>query len=166
MKHMRVVWVVLLSMGLGGCGSQQFKESLRVSIATVEAQVLEAAPETSAVRVGVSIAGEFGDPCVELRSVRQIREGDTFKLTLEAVERVDVFCPPVGEFFREFVLLEAQSLPPGSYQVEVGALDPVSGSFNLQEGATYGETDVAKVEVVPTASFEANVIARGELVGC
>lgn len=142
--------------------------SASVFIEGVAAQVLEAAPDVATVRVGVSVTGKLGDPCVELRGTEQRREGGTFKLTLEAVERIDVACPPVAVSFRAFVLLEPKNLTAGSYQVEVGAAEAetINAFFELQEGAAYREAEVSEVEVVPAASFEADVIARGELVGC
>ena len=135
------------------------------SLATVDAQVLVASPETARVSVGVFVEGMFGDPCVDLRGVEQVREGNTFKLTLDTPVRIDVACLPVNEFFRELTVLETQNLPSGTYQVEVKGTDTVSTSFELRSGATYQEAKVTALEVVPvkTKSFSANVLVRGEL---
>lgn len=147
-------------------GGGIFVESGRASLAAVEAQVLEASPETSSVSIGVFVEGEFGDPCVDMRGVKQVREGNTFKIILETTERIDVACPPVGELFRELVLLEPQSLPPGTYQVEVDASDTMTTSFELRPNAMYREAKVTEVEVVPTESFTADVLVRGERDSC
>ena len=146
-------------------GGGVFVESGRASLTTVEAQVLAGSPGTSAVKVGVFVEGEFGDPCVDLRGVKQVREGNMFRLTLDATERIDVTCPPVGEFFWEFTLLEPQ-LSYGTYQVEVVASNTLTTSFELHPDATYREAEVTGLEVVPASeSFTANVIVRGELQG-
>jgi hypothetical protein len=132
------------------------------SLEAVDVQVLAASPGTSAV-IGVFVEGEFSDPCVDLRGVNQVREGNTFKLGLETPVRIDVACPPVPEFFWEFTLLEPQDLPPGTYQVEVDASNTVTASFELYPDTTYREPKVTEVMVVPTEGFAADVVVRGEL---
>lgn len=144
-------------------GGGVFVESGRASLTTVDAQVLAASPGTAAAKVGVFVEGEFGDPCVDLRGVKQVREGNMFRLTLDATERIDVACPPVGEFFWEFTLLAAQTLSSGTYQVEVVASNTLTTSFELRLNATYQKAKVTEVEVMPTESFTANVLVRGEL---
>jgi len=150
-------------------GGGVFVKSSRVFVNTVDVQVLEASPQSSAVRIGVALEGEFGDPCVDLLGVGQVRKGEVFKLTFKTTERIDAACLPVGVFFWEFVLLEPQNLAPGIYQVEVGTLDtaaaPITTSFKLDPDANYKEAQVTGVEVVPGESFTANVTVRGVLQG-
>lgn len=57
-------------------GGGIFVEGSYASLDKVDAQVLAASSETSGVSVGIFIEGMLADPCVDLRSVGQMRDGN------------------------------------------------------------------------------------------
>ena len=94
-------------------------------VKSIEFLFLESFP----VQVHAVIRGDLPDAgCTTIASVQQVREGDTFKLTLITTTDPLALCAQALTPFEEIVPLEVQGLPAGTYTVEVGG---VTETFEL-----------------------------------
>jgi uncharacterized protein YgiM (DUF1202 family) len=91
-----------------------------VSVATVksiEILFLESFP----LQVHAVIRGDLPDAgCTTIASIDQLREGNTFRLTLVTTTDPLALCAQVLTPFEEVVALEVNGLPAGTYTVQAG----------------------------------------------
>jgi inhibitor of cysteine peptidase len=93
-----------------------------VSAATVNSLdilLLESFP----VQVNAVIRGDLPDAgCTKIASVDQVREGNTFRLTLVTTTDPLALCAQVLTPFEHVVSLDVKDLPAGTYTVEAGGV--------------------------------------------
>jgi hypothetical protein len=86
------------------------------SVDAVDVRILESFP----VQVQVAFRGTLANPCVFIRNLRQIREGNTFRIGIETSTYPDRICTQVLAPFEQVLALEVTGLPAGTYEVRVG----------------------------------------------
>ncbi|HLF74433.1 MAG TPA: SH3 domain-containing protein [Anaerolineales bacterium] len=126
---------------------------------SVEIQVLQSQPP----RVNAIARGQLPDSgCTTISSVKQVRKGNTFRVTLKTKTDPGILCAQVLTPFDYTVPLEVGSLPPGQYIVRVNG---VEGSFELPAPIISGTADVHSLEIQILESYplQVNAIARGQL---
>ena len=94
-------------------------------VKSVDVLILESFP----VQVNVVIRGDLPDAgCTTIASVEQVREGNTFRLTLITTTDPLALCAQALTPFEEVVALDVKDLPAGVYVVDVHG---VEGTFEL-----------------------------------
>ena len=76
------------------------------------------------------VTGNYPDPCTSIRSVEQISEGNTLRITLLTDRPADSMCAAVLTPFTIDVLLTTGGLGPGEYSVIVN--EGPSSTFLLE----------------------------------
>ena len=90
-----------------------------VVIKSIEILLLESFP----LQVHAVLRGDLPDAgCTTIASVNQVREGNTFKLTLVTTTDPLAVCAQALTPFEEVVPLDVQGLPAGIYTVEAGGI--------------------------------------------
>lgn len=127
---MRIVIVMVLAALLAGCGTaeptaQTVTEptpdlaTLDISpivIETVDVRIAESAPP----QIFVEVAGYLGDGCTRFHDLEQVREGNTFTITITGERPKDAMCTAIAEPYSENIALG--TLEPGSYTVIVNGV--------------------------------------------
>lgn len=89
-------------------------------VKSIEILLLESFP----LQVHAVIRGDLPDAgCTTIASVDQVRDGNTFKLTLITTTDPLALCAPALTPFEEVVPLEVQGLPAGIYTVQAGGVE-------------------------------------------
>ena len=124
--------------------------------------MVEVAIEPDPQRVLVTVSGDFRDGCSSLNEIEQMREGDTFVVTVTTQRPTDQLCTEALVPFEEiFTLDTGDAVPSGSYEVVVNG---VSTTFEVPAGDEAGVADpaeqpVADDGVVPAACTPAGAEA-------
>ena len=88
-------------------------------VKSIEILLLESFP----LQVNAVLRGDLPDAgCTTIASVNQVREGNTFKLTLVTTTDPLAVCAQVLTPFEEVVSLDVHGLPAGIYTVEAGGI--------------------------------------------
>jgi uncharacterized protein YgiM (DUF1202 family) len=102
-------------------------------VKSVDVLILESFP----VQVNVVIRGDLPDAgCTTIASVEQVRQGNTFRLTLVTTTDPLALCAQALTPFEEVVALDVKDLPAGVYVVDVHG---VEGTFELAVDNTSAE---------------------------
>jgi hypothetical protein len=89
-------------------------------VKSIEILFLESFP----LQVHAVIRGDLPDAgCTTIASVEQVREENTFKLTLVTTADPLALCAPAPTPFEEVVPLDVKNLPAGTYTVEAGGTE-------------------------------------------
>ena len=103
------------------------------AVKSVDVLILESFP----VQVNVVIRGDLPDAgCTTIASVEQVREGNTFRLTLITTTDPLALCAQALTPFEEVVALDVKYLPVGVYVVDVHGAE---GTFELSVDNTSAE---------------------------
>ena len=88
-------------------------------VKSIEILLLESFP----LQVNAVLRGDLPDAgCTTIASVNQVREGNTFKLTLVTTTDPLAVCAQALTPFEEVVSLDVHGLPAGTYTVEAGGV--------------------------------------------
>lgn len=93
-------------------------------IETIELLMLESFP----VQVQAHVTGYLGDGCTSLGEITQVREDDTFKITITTSRPADAICTMQLVGFEETIPLDVAGLPAGTYTVDING---VTETFTL-----------------------------------
>lgn len=93
-------------------------------IETVEILMLESFP----VQINVHVTGWLGDGCTTLGEITQVREENTFKISLPTQRPADAICTQQLVGFEQTLPLDVAGLPKGTYTVDVNG---VTQTFTL-----------------------------------
>ncbi len=115
--------ITLLAILLTGCCAVE----PGLNLAEVE-EIELLTPESFPVQIFVIARGYLPDPCTDIHEISQIREGNTFFITIKTY-RSPGFCIQVIAPFEETIPLDVYGLPAGTYNVDVNG---VQGSFTLE----------------------------------
>src|SRR5829696_3985305 len=89
------------------------------TVRTIDILLLESFP----LQVNAMIRGDLPDAgCTKIASVNQVREGNTFRLTLVTTTDPLAMCAQVLTPFEQVVSLDVLDLPAGTYTVEAGGV--------------------------------------------
>jgi inhibitor of cysteine peptidase len=89
-------------------------------VKSIEILILESFP----LQVNAVIGGELPDAgCTTIASVNQVRDGNTFRLTLVTTTDPLALCAPALTPFEEIVALDVRHLPAGIYTVQAGGVE-------------------------------------------
>lgn len=89
-------------------------------VKSIEILILESFP----VQVNEVIRGDLPDAgCTMIASVNQVREGNTFKLTLVTTTDPLALCAQALTPFEQVVALDVRDLPAGQYTVSAGGVE-------------------------------------------
>ena len=139
-------------------------------IDSAEVLILESFP----VQVNVQINGSLQDGCTELHRIDQVREENTFFVTVETIRPVDEECTEALVPFTEVTSLDVAGLPAGEYTVDVNGF---TTSFELQvdnvapQGMdaggemTVAEAMIDDVEVVAAAEDDSAAAPEVQISG-
>jgi hypothetical protein len=122
-RNHRVIAVPLAALlaAAVGCSNPAAPDGVRVDpiqIDQVEVQVLETAPPQARARV----RGVIGDGCSTLKSVTQVRMGQTVTLLILRERPVDAICTQQAKLYDETIALEG-TYPAGRYVLRVNDLE-------------------------------------------
>jgi inhibitor of cysteine peptidase len=98
-----------------------------IGLATVE-EIDILIAESFPVQVFVLASGYLPNPCTEIGSIIQNREGNTFFVTIKTHSFQEICCCHITPF-EETIPLDVYGLPAGTYTVEVNG---VQGTFDLE----------------------------------
>ena len=118
-------------------------------VQSMEIQVLEGDP----LQVNAILRGQLPNAgCTTISSVDQVREGNTFRLTVNTSTTNDpaVSCAQVLTPFEQIVALDVSSLPPGKYTVIANGIEQ---SFDLP-ARDAGLFSQALVDAIQARDFE------------
>jgi len=93
-------------------------------VESIEIRLLESFP----VQVQVVVKGILGDVCTTLGQIAQLRENNTFRVTIMAQRPAAAVCAAMIAPFETTISLDANGLPAGTYFVDVNG---ARGSFTL-----------------------------------
>jgi hypothetical protein len=94
-------------------------------VQSIEIQILESHP----VQVNAVARGQLPDAgCTTIASVDQVRDGNTFKITLRTTTDPLALCAQALTPFEQVIPLDVRDLPPGEYVVNVNGVEQ---SFEL-----------------------------------
>jgi hypothetical protein len=115
-----------------------------VVVKSVDLQILESFP----LQVHAVIRGDLPDSgCTMIASVNQVREGNTFKLTLVTTTDPLARCAQALTPFEEVAALDVKDLPAGQYVVDVQGVEQTF-EFNVDNSSEQPiDTDVYPTEV-------------------
>jgi uncharacterized protein YgiM (DUF1202 family) len=113
-------------------------------VRSIEVLFLESFP----VQVNAVIRGDLPDAgCTTIASVEQVREGNTFRLTLVTTTDPLALCAQALTPFEEVVSLDVNGLPAGTYTVEAGSVQETF-TFDVDNSLEQPiDTDVYPTEV-------------------
>ncbi len=95
------------------------------TVESVEVILLESMP----VQVNVVAKGYLPDACTEIGQIDQVRQGDSFVITITTTRPADAACAEVIQPFEETIPLQVEGLQAGTYTVTVNG---VSSTFELR----------------------------------
>lgn len=104
-------------------------------VQSVEIQILESLP----VQVNAIVRGQLPDAgCTSISKVNQVRDGNTFKVTLTTTTDPLALCAQALTPFEQVVALEVNNLPPAKYTVDVQGIEqtfelPASDSSSFEQ---------------------------------
>ena len=130
-------------------------------VESLEIRILESFP----VQVHVVASGNLPDGCTTVDEATQIREGNTFEVTITTVRPADAFCTQALVPFEEVIPLEVVGLEAGTYTVIVNG---VSDSFTLDvdnvlpDSASRPDEAILLLEPGPGSSVTSPVHVAGE----
>ena len=121
-----ILWQVIAIMVifLTGCGIPNGNDTGIAPVEEIEIIILESFP----VQVFVKASGYLPNPCIEIDTITQKREGNDFYITIKTLPLSDI-CIPMITSFEEVISLEVYGLPAGTYTVDVNG---VQDSFILE----------------------------------
>jgi hypothetical protein len=91
-----------------------------VVVKSIDIQILESFP----LQVHAVVRGDLPDAgCTTIASVEQVREGNTFILTLVTTTDPLALCAQALTPFEEVVALDVRDLPAGTYTVRAGGIE-------------------------------------------
>ena len=93
-------------------------------IETIELLMLESFP----VQVHAHVTGWLGDGCTKLDQITQVREDNTFKVTITTTRPAEAVCTMQLVGFEETIPLDVHGLPKGTYTVDING---VTETFTL-----------------------------------
>src|SRR5688572_14110391 len=106
-------------------------------VQSVEIQILESDP----VQVNVIVGGQLPDAgCTTISSVDQVRNGNTFQLTLITTTDPLELCAQALTPFEEVVPLDVSNLPPAEYVVNVNGVEQSFELPSQQDESTFEQT--------------------------
>lgn len=86
--------------------------------------------ESSPIQVAVIVNGTLPDRCISIVRIRADYDNSGFKLNILTRREIGLECEPDPHSFEEYVFLDVDDLPEGTYQV---SLNELSESFTLEE---------------------------------
>src|SRR5688500_9574799 len=104
-------------------------------VQSIEVQILESEP----LQVNAIVRGQLPDAgCTTIASVDQVRDGNTFKITLITTTDPLALCAQALTPFEEVVPLDSRDLPPGEYVVNVNGVEqsfelPAQNASNFEQ---------------------------------
>jgi inhibitor of cysteine peptidase len=107
----------------GGPGPTSVPDEVLVE--RIDILLLESFP----LQVHVAVFGTLPDACSLIDEVEQVRDGNTFRVTMTLARRANARCAPNPTPFEHTVPLDVLGLEAGTYIVDVHG---VRGSFELQ----------------------------------
>ena len=113
-------------------------------VKSIEILILESFP----LQVNAVIRGDLPDAgCTTIASVDQVREGNTFRLTLVTTTDPLALCAPALTPFEQVVALDVKDLPAGMYTVQAGGIEQTF-EFTVDNGPDQPmDTDVHPTDV-------------------
>lgn len=93
-------------------------------IDTIDLLILESFP----VQVNAHVVGWLGDGCTTLDQITQVREENTFKVTITTARPAEAICTMQLVGFEETISLDVAGLPAGTYTVDING---VTETFTL-----------------------------------
>ena len=88
-------------------------------VQSVDIQILESQP----IQVNVLVRGQLPDAgCTTLADVTQVRDGNTFNITLTTTTDPLALCAQALTPFEQVILLETSDLPPAPYEVNANGV--------------------------------------------
>jgi hypothetical protein len=89
-------------------------------VQSVEIQIVESQP----LGVNAIVRGQLPDAgCTRISSVNQVRDGNTFRLTLTTVTDPLSPCAPTLTSFEQVIALDVSNLPPARYTVNANGIE-------------------------------------------
>ncbi|HSL45910.1 MAG TPA: SH3 domain-containing protein [Anaerolineales bacterium] len=132
MYKLKILSLVLLLIALAGCApilatpspapaaTQPAPAASVAVVQSVEVQILEAEP----LQANAIIRGQLPDGgCTTISSVDQVRNGNTFNITLMTTTDPLAICTLAATPFEKIVPLEVSSLPPATYTVNANGVE-------------------------------------------
>jgi hypothetical protein len=116
-------------------------------VESIEIQTLESFP----VQVNAVIRGNLPDAgCTTIKSVDQVRDGNTFRITLVTTTDPLALCAQALTPFEQVIPLDVKDLPPGTYIVNANGVEE---SFDLpaQNALPFDQT---LVDALSTRNYE------------
>jgi len=141
-----------------------------VSVATVRSidiLLLESFP----LQVNAVIRGDLPDAgCTKIASIDQVREGNTFRLTLVTTTDPLALCAQVLTPFEQVVSLDVLDLPAGTYTVKAGGVQQtftfdVDNSLEQPVDPNVSPTDVEYVMAQQDLPIHSGVGGSSTIVG-
>ena len=93
-------------------------------IETIDLLILESFP----VQVHAKVTGYLGDGCTTLGEITQVREENTFEVTITTSRPAEAICTQQLVGFEETIPLDVAGLPAGTYTVDING---VTETFTL-----------------------------------
>jgi inhibitor of cysteine peptidase len=87
-------------------------------VESVEVRILESMP----VQVQVVVKGNLSDACTKVGDIAQVRDGDSFNITIASTRQADLVCAQVITPFEETIKLDVTGLKAGAYTVTVNGV--------------------------------------------
>ncbi len=88
------------------------------TVEQIELQMMESFP----VRVNVRAQGLLADGCTSIKGVEQVRDSQTFTVTIQTQRPRDRMCTQALKPFEHNVALEVVGLPAGTYTVNINGI--------------------------------------------
>ena len=112
-------------------------------VKSIDVQILESFP----IQVHAVLRGDLPDAsCTTISSVDQVRQGNTFQLTLVTTTDPLARCASAPTPFEEVVPLDVQDLPAGTYVVRAGDVEQTF-EFSVDNTSLPTESSVNPTEV-------------------
>jgi inhibitor of cysteine peptidase len=93
-------------------------------IETIDLLILESFP----VQIHAKVVGYLGDGCTTLGEITQVREDDTFLISITTSRPAEAICTQQLVGFEETIPLDVAGLPAGTYTVDING---VTETFTL-----------------------------------
>jgi inhibitor of cysteine peptidase len=89
-------------------------------VESVEVRIPESMPVQ--VQVQVVVKGNLPDACTKIGDIAQVRDGDSFNITIASTRQADLICAQVITPFEETINLDVTGLKAGAYTVTVNGV--------------------------------------------
>lgn len=93
-------------------------------IDSIDLLILESFP----VQIQAHVIGWLGDGCTTMGTITQVRDGNTFTVTIPTERPADAICTQQLVGFEETIPLDVHGLPAGTYTVDING---VTETFTL-----------------------------------